>query len=170
MIAEEDEDDEHEERSEAEKQKKNRKKRNKVQFVPVVPVSMIPQNYIDPRNMPIFSPSTRTPYQVAFIPPPSVKQKAKGKRSRKEVKTMSSRSPTKDESSTTSLPPMKMVTFSNLQQVRKHTHTSQRAQPTSRMYDGHAAMQLNTVTKRNFRETRQLTKTVSDSVVSQKRK
>ena len=132
---------------------------------------MIPPNYIDPRNMPIFSPGTnnRTPYQVAFIPPPSVKQKVR-KRSRKEVKTVSSGSPTKDERSTTSLPPMKMVTFSNLQQVRKHTHTSQRAQPTSGIYHGQAAMQLNTVTKRNFKETRQLTKTVSDSVARQKRK
>ena len=171
IIAEEDEEDEHQEtRPKTEKKKENRKKHNRVQFVPVVPVSMVPPNYIDPRNMPIFNPGAgyRTPYQVAFIPPP-IKQKGKGKKSRKELHTVSG-SPTKGESSTSSLPPMKMMTFSNLQQVHKHTKTSQPAQPIRGMYHGHAVMQLNTVTRRNLKETRQLTKTVPDSVAKQKKK
>ena len=172
IIAEEDEEDEHEETSpKTEKKKENRKKHNRVQFVPVVPVSMVPPNYIDPRNMPIFNPGAgyRTPYQVAFMPPTSIKQKGRGKKPRKEIHTVSSGSPTKGESSTTSLPPMKMMTFSNLQQVRKHAKSSQPAQPIHGMYHGHAAMQLNTVTRRSLKETRQLTKTVPDSA-KQKRK
>lgn len=157
----EDEEDEDEKKAEKEKGKKKHKNKRRVQFVSVVPVSVVPPGYIDPRSMPIFKPDTNTPYQFAFIPPPPPKRKRK--KTGKGSKTINSRSPTKDGGSTTSLPPTKMLTFSNLQQVRRYAKTSQQV---SGEYHGHAAMQMNTA--KRFKEPRRLTKSVSDSVAIEK--
>ena len=159
----EDEEDEDDKRAEKEKGKKKRKNKRRVQFVSVVPVSVVPPGYIDPRSMPIFKPDTNSRHhgQFAFIPPPPPKRKRK--KTGKGPKTISSGSPMKDGGSTTSLPPTKMLTFSNLQQVRRYAKTSQQV---SGEYHGHAAMQMNTAQR--FKEPRRLTKSVSDSVAIEK--
>ena len=160
-------------RSDKPKLKKDRKrKRAPKGAIPVIPVMPMMAGYIDPRNMPMFDPqSMRMPYQFAFMPPPPAR---KDKKRDKESKTVHVSSPTKnmESKSSSSLSSEKMVTFSNLQQVHKHSRT--RSAPVARepirgVFHGHAAMRIETYTKKFMKEKLKLKRSTSDSAASIRR-
>ena len=135
------------------KPKKDRKRRPNY-VIPVVPVAMGPGGFMHPHQMPVFDSRSRNPYQFAFMPP--VQSRSKGQK-KKASKTIHSETPTK-EGSATSTSSGKMVTFSGLQQVRKHARSYSEGEegPVRGEYHGQA-----TVTQRALRQ--RITRTTSES-------
>ncbi len=131
----------------AKKQRRKRRRPPKGAIIVPVPVAL-PPGYIDQRNMPVFNHRAMTvPYQIALIPH-AVPVRGKRKKTSKTLKADSRTALSEDKQAP--VPPKKMVTFSSLQQVEKHSrsHSGPGAEgPITGEYHGQATMKINTVSK-----------------------
>ncbi len=141
----------------AKKRRKGRRPPGTI-LVPV-PIAM-PPGYVNARNMPVFNSRGMTvPYQIALIPQPAPMRSKRKTTTRKTVSHTRT-----SEQVESSQQRKKMVTFSNLQQVQKHSrsHSSPDTQaPITGEYQGQAEMKMNTYSKSS--SARKMKRSSSDS-------
>lgn len=167
-IIEDDEDDDVEKtKSESEvlRAKKRRRKGRKPKgpiFMPV-PIA-VPQGYVNPQNMPIFNPQgMKVPYQIAFIPQAVPVQR----KHRRTSRTVSEARTSEEKVETPQKHRKKMVTFSSLQQVEKHSQRHSlpdNEAPITGEYHGQATVRMNTSSRsRTQARVKAMKKSTSDS-------
>ena len=127
--------------------------------IPMMPVVVMnPYMNVEPGQMPTFRPGKngQVPYQLAFAPMPMA-MRPPGKSAKKKTKIKNSKGHTVSFNSAVAVGPEsskpsqsgKMMTFSNLQQVKKQHKRSKSAEamPVGGSFTGHASMNVTTITK-----------------------